>query len=432
MKRNHRKDIITALVVGFALFATFFGAGNLIFPPVLGELTGPSWWLGFIAFLLTDAGLAVLTVLAAARREGSLEDHLGHLGKWPARIICFLMMFSIGPLLVVPRTAATTYEMSILPLLGHFSPWIFSLVFFALVALLTIRPAAVVDIIGKFLTPVLLLTLLALCVKGIITPIGPVVQPEDPTPAVRIGILYGYQTMDALMAVPIAIIVFKSLEAKGYSGRKEKLRMTAYACLVAFLGLFLVYGGLTFLGATASDLDLGGLGGTELLVEITRRLLQQTGAVVLGVVVFLACLTTAIGIVSAASDYFSGLLKGRIPYSWLVLAICCLGVFLSNLGTSQIIALAEPLLVLIYPVFLTQILLSFFSDRIRNPWVYRGAALGAALFSLLDLLEGYLLITLPFVNEMPLSSVGLAWILPAAAGGLLGMLIPRTGPSSQA
>ena len=154
------------------MFAVFFGAGNLIFPPYLGMQSGSNWFLGFLCFFAADAGLAVLTVLATTTGSGSAEGLLSRLGKVPAKWITFLMILCIGPLVAVPRTCATVYEMAVLPILPSAGSWIFGALFFALVLALTIRPGSVVDIIGRVLTPMLLLTLACLVIKGIISPIG--------------------------------------------------------------------------------------------------------------------------------------------------------------------------------------------------------------------------------------------------------------------
>ena len=419
-----KKDLVNALVIGFALFATFFGAGNLIFPPQLGLLSGKKWLLCFVAYLLADAGLAVGAVLSAVKKGGGLENQMSRLGRIAARVLCIALMLIVGPLVIVPRTGATTYEMSIKPLFPGLSPWIFSVLFFGVVALLTIKPAAVVDIIGKFLTPVLLVTLLVLCVKGIVSPLGTPAESVMGGMEIRNGLISGYQTMDALVSLSLAVIVVKSVKDKGYHERKKQAGMISVACLVAFIGLLLVYAGLNYLGATVSGQGLEGLSGTELMVEITRRLLAQAGTILLGVIVLLACLTTAIGTTSAAADYFSGVLKNKVPYSTLVLIICGCGVLLSNLGTTQIIALAEPVLSLLYPVFLTQVFPNFFTDKIRNKWVFRGAAIGALLFAAADLLySSFGVAGLSFVDAVPLASLGLGWVLPAAAGGIIGAFI---------
>ena len=419
-KRSRKRDVLNSLVIGFALFAAFFGAGNLIFPPLLGVNSGRSWFPGFLAFLIADAGLAIAAVLAVVKKSGGLEDQMQMLWKIPSRVLCIVMALIMGPLAVIPRTCATAYEMSIRPLLPGLNSWIFSLIFFGITALLAIRPGKVVDIIGKFLTPVLLLALLVMCVKGIVSPLGPVAESVIPGQEVRTGLTFGYQTMDALLGVPLSVIVIKAVVDKDYEGRKNQAKMISISCLVALAGLAAVYAGLSYLGATVSTLGLQGLSGTELMVEITRRLLQNAGTIMLGGIVLLACLTTAVGVTSAIADYFVGLLKNKIPYWAMVLAFCVLGILLGNLGTSQIIALAGPVLSLLYPVFLTQIFMNLILGKVKNPWVYRGAAIGGFLFALVDLIYSYGVSALQFIEWVPFWNLGLGWVLPAIAGALIG------------
>lgn len=428
-----KKDFVNALVVGFALFATFFGAGNLIFPPVLGLNAGKSWLASFFPYLISDAGIAIVGVLAVVKIGGSMEDQLSQLGKWPSRILCVILMMLIGPLVTIPRTGATTYEMSAQPLFPGLSSWVFSAFFFAVVALLTIKPAAVVDIIGKYLTPVLLLALAVLCVKGIVAPLGTPVESRIPGEEVRNGLIYGYQTLDALVAVPLAMIIIKSVKDKGYREKREIAGMVSVSSAVAFVGLLAVYAGLSYLGATVSGEALTELSGTELVVEITGRLLQRAGIVILGVIVLMACLTTAIGTTSAVTEYLCTLMKNKLSYGKMVVAMCVLSYLLCNLGTSQIIALAEPMLTLIYPVFLTQIFLVFFSKRIKTPWVFRCSAIGAALFMAADLLYSkFGILDLPFLKAVPLESLGLGWVLPAVVGGIIGAFIrPKAEPAEK-
>ena len=146
------KDII---VVGFALFAMFFGAGNLIFPPYLGVISGSSWITGFTGFILSDVGLALLAILAAAKCNGDINKVLGRSGKNLAIILGSAIMICLGPLVAIPRTSATTFEMGVQPLFSGFSPILFSIIFFAATFILTIKPSKVVDIIGAYLTPAL-------------------------------------------------------------------------------------------------------------------------------------------------------------------------------------------------------------------------------------------------------------------------------------
>lgn len=217
MQKNAKSSLKDVIVVGFAMFAIFFGAGNLIFPPYLGMVSGQEWFKGFLCFMIADAGLAVMTVLAMIRYDGTVWSMLRRLSKPAAAVMATVAMLCVGPLLCIPRTCATTFEMGVLPLFPECSPWLFGALFFGAVFILTVRPSAVIDIIGKFLTPALLLTLAVLFVKGVIHPIGTI---STAAPAVNVaqeGLLAGYQTMDVFGALAITLVVVNTVKEKGYS-----------------------------------------------------------------------------------------------------------------------------------------------------------------------------------------------------------------------
>lgn len=414
----------TAVVAGLALFAVFFGAGNLIFPPFLGHEAGTGWLKGFLCFVTADAGLAIMTVLTTVNSEGTMDEMLSPLGRIPARVLATALVLCVGPLVAIPRTGATTYELGAKALLPDCNSWVFSFIFFGIVALLTIRPTAVMDIIGKFLTPLLLITLAVLCLKGIFSPLGGVKPEPADFNVAKEGFLSGYQTMDALGAIPLTIMLLKSVSGKGFAGRKEQMKVMIPGSLIAFAGLFAVYGGLCYLGATTSMMELDGINQTGLVVLITEMLLKRFGVVLLGLIVLFACLTTAIGLTSSAADYFTALFKGKISYKAMVLIICGMAVAISNVGISSIIRLASPVLTVIYPIFLTQIVLVFFGQKISNHHIHRGAAIGAMLIAVLDTAAG-LGLSMPFLHSLPLASYGFSWLLPAVLGGMIGGLIPQ-------
>ncbi len=230
--------------------------------------------------------------------------------------------------------------------------------------------------------------------------------------------------MDALAGIPFSIIVINSLKNKGYEDLKSQRTVLLPACLIAFAGLFLVYGGLSWLGATTSQLKLGPVNQTSLLVTITEMLLARGGVVLLGLIVLMACLTTAIGMASAAAEYFSTLTKNKLSYELLIIVSCISGFLLSNLGIDSIIKMASPILALLYPVLLTQVILSFFGNKIKKPTIYRGAALAALLTAAAEDAADIGVISLPFIEKLPLASAGFTWVLPAIIGGLIGALIP--------
>lgn len=222
-KSNSLRDVI---VVGFALFSMFFGAGNVVFPPYLGMEAGPQWLAGFSAYFIADIGLALLGMFALLR-VGSSEAVISRVGKVPAELLMCAIILCIGPMVAIPRTSATTFEMAISPNLSGVSPVLFSVLFFALILVLCIKESAVVDIVGKILTPLLLLGLFAIIIKGIITPVGEIsALPQISNVAVT-GIKAGYQTMDALAALPFGIIVLQSVTAKGYDNSKSSSAWSA-------------------------------------------------------------------------------------------------------------------------------------------------------------------------------------------------------------
>ncbi|MCQ4637348.1 branched-chain amino acid transport system II carrier protein [Anaerovorax odorimutans] len=408
-----KKRFSDQLVVGFALFSMFFGAGNIIFPPYLGMGAGSDWFLGFICYYLADIGLSVLAIFALIKSGGEVEDVTGHIGKIPGTLMFAAMILCIGPLIAIPRTGATTYEMFVTPVFGDIGSKLPIAIFFAVILLLTIRESSVIDIIGKFLTPALFIGLILLIIKGIITPIGPIASEPQLDNVVVEGVNSGYQTMDVLAALAFGIIIVKTVMEKGYTDTQIKYKVVCNSSLIAAAGLLVIYCGLTFLGATASTLYGPDVNRSQLIVDIIHSLMGQFGVVVLGIVVTLACITTAAALVSASADYFSQLSNGRLGYKALTVVICLFSAFVANFGIDQIVAIAQPVLNLIYPGALTLIVLSFFAKRFSNDYVIRGAVIGATLGSLCEILYGWG-VPLRFVTHLPLSDFGFGWISFAA------------------
>lgn len=422
------KDIF---VIGFALFSMFFGAGNVIFPPYLGLEAGRNWLIGFLCYYIADIGLALMAIFSILRSGGS-EGVTGRLGRIPSTILMCAIILCIGPMLAIPRTAATTFEMSVEPLFSGFSAVLFSVLFFAVILVLCVRQSSVVDIIGKFLTPALLIGLLILIIKGVVSPLGPVDTRSYVSNVPATGIRDGYQTMDVLAAMVFGIIILKSAEEKGHTDPKSKAGVVTGASIVAGLGLLVVYLGLTYLGATASTIFDTSVNRSVLVVSIVQGILGRTGLIIFAVVVALACITTAVALVSSSASYFSDLSHGKISYKALVVVICTFSAVVSNFGLDEIVSIASPILGIVYPPTLVLILLSFFCGK-ASPTVFRMATLGALLVSVFSEFASYGIVSIPFLDKLPLAFLGFNWVLPAAVLGLIGYFIgrPRASTLSQ-
>ena len=422
-KSGKKKFGADSIVVGFALFSMFFGAGNVIFPPYLGFGAGTQWVNGFLFYFIADIGLALFALFTLLKVGGS-ENITGRIGSVASNILMSAIILCIGPMVAIPRTAATTFEMSVAPLISGVSPVIFSVAFFIVVLLLSIRQSAVIDVVGKVLTPALLIGLLVLIIKGIISPLGSIVNPHvDSSFVIVNGIKSGYQTMDVLAALAFGIIILKSAQEKGYSDARESSKMIRAAAVIAGVLLLIVYFGLTYLGATSASLFSLDISRAELVIGIVERLLGKVGLVIFAVVVALACMTTAVALVSSAASFFEKLTKGRLSYAVLVTVICVSSAVISNLGLDRIVAVASPILDIVYPPTLVLIALSWFGDRLSRG-VYRWAVIGALIASVLSTLSLYG-VSVPIVNTLPLASLGLGWIVPAAGFGIVAYVISR-------
>ncbi len=417
------KKRIDQFVIGFALFSMFFGAGNIIFPPYLGLGSGPDWILGFICYYIADIGLAILAIFALLKNGGNLNNITDRIGRIPGEVMVALIILCIGPFIALPRTGATTYEMFVVPVFGQIEPLIPLLLFFGIALILTLRESAVIDIIGKFLTPLLFIGLIALIIIGIINPIGEISETAMLENVAMEGINAGYQTMDVLAAMIFGIIIVKSVEDKGYTEEKLKYATARNASVVAAVGLLIVYCGLTYLGATVSEIFNLNINRSELIINITYGLLGNAGTIVLGVVVTLACLTTAIALITSTADYFHEISSGKLSYKLIAVVTALASALIAMIGTDQIIAIASPVLSLLYPGAMTLLALSFLKEKISN-CTLRFTVTGALIGSLMTVLYG-LGVPLNFVPSLPLSSSGLEWILFAAAFGIIGAVTNR-------
>lgn len=411
------------IILGFALFAMFFGAGNLIFPPFLGVISGSNWLIGFGGFILSDVGLALLAIIAAAKCNGEVDKVLSRSGKKLGIMLGSAIMICLGPLLAIPRTAATTFEMGISPLFDGFSPVLFSIIFFAMTFILTIKPSKVVDVIGQFLTPALLIALGVLIVMGIISPLGEMNTNIISENLFAEGVKQGYQTMDALGAVALSTVIISSLSNKGYKNENQKIKLTLKAGIVAAIGLILVYGGLTYLGATVSTMYGQDVVQTTLIVEITESLLGKPGKVILAIIVMLACLTTAIGLTSATAQFFEKTTNGKLKYELIVTIVCIFSAIVSNFGVNTIIKFSAPILDIIYPATIILVIMTLFGDKIKNNNAFKGATYMALLVSVITVANNMKLINIAFINKLPFSSLGFNWILPVLIGAIIGNLI---------
>lgn len=425
-------------VLGMAIFLLFFGAGNLIFPPYLGLVAGENWVPGLVGFLIADIGLAILTLVAIGKRGGNPIGIFLRAGKKLAIVLAVLTFICLGPLLAIPRTGAVTFEVGINQVLPGISMILVSIIYFGLVFIFTIKPSKVIDVLGKYLTPLLVGTLLVLIIKGIVTPLGDLTYNQSAEGSIFAeGILQGYQTMDVLGGIAFGNLLIMALIQHGFKSQNEHMRMMLKAGIVAGIILAVIYGGLTYLGASYApqffaanpDINIAEISNADILVSVTQGLLGSGGIVLLAIIVTLACLTTAIGLTAAVGTFFNELSNGKVKYSYVVIAICLFSAFVMNLGLDTIISIAAPILGIIYPSVLFLIILTLFFDRVKNDNMFKVAAYVTLVYQIIEIGGGLVGLDVSFLQSMPFAFVGFGWIIPAIIGAIIGYFIPASKKS---
>ena len=413
--------LLTITTVGFALFSMFFGAGNLVVPPYIGLQVGSQWVYALFGFLLTTVITSFLAVIMIARVGTSFADLKQFMPKWVVDTLNLLIIISIGPLICIPRTGALTYEVAVAPILPQVPLWVFELFYFVLVLVLSISKSKIVDIIGRWLTPLLLLCLAILIVKGVLN-----AEAIDQQSAVsagdafRLGFKEGYQTLDVLAAIPFAGLIIVALTMKGYTTDRQRIEMSLKSGLVAAVSLMLIYTGLMYLGVTTDYAGGGEVERSQLLKYISDAILGSWGSLVMASAIGFACLTSAIALASGMGEILEQTTKGKMSYKLGVVACCVVSFVLSLNKVDTIIAYAGSILLFIYPIVFTIILyVLLFSKYVKSKLPYVMAVLTTAvvvtwtaIYNQWDVFQGIYWMT-AVKSAMPLMDYLLEWLVPS-------------------
>ena len=414
------------LLVGFTLFSMFFGAGNLIFPPDLGAKAGTNFWPAFLGLAISAVGLPVAGVIAVARADG-LDKLAGRVHPVFAQVFMILIYLSIGPCLAIPRTASTSFAM-LTPLLGSSAGLQlgYSVLFFSAAFLVALHPDRLTRWLGRLLCPCLLVLILILFGGCLLHPLA--AQYAAPTEAYRSavvlqGVLYGYQTMDALAALNFGAVIAMNIRAQGVDREQDVQRSAIRAGLVAGGLLLAVYAMLGHAGALTGAAVPGLATGAEVLTVLAERLFGKAGLVLLAAIFMLACFNTCVGLIACVGEYFHTLLP-RIPYPALAAFFAAASMLFSNLGLAEILRLSIPVLNALYPVAIVLITLSFVPGLEQRHRVYPLCISCTAVQSIAAALPLGALSAL--ANALPLAALGFGWVFPAVAGLLAGILLSCT------
>lgn len=416
--------------LGFMTFALFLGAGNIIFPAESGLAAGYTVWQAALGFLITGVGLPLLTVVALARVGGGITALTQPLGKVASVVLAVAVYLAIGPFFATPRTAVVSYEIGVVPFFGNSNSGllVYSTAYFALVLYLAITPNKIIDRIGTLITPILLLALTVLGGAAFFKPAGSVGQALAiyQQEAFLQGFLHGYLTMDALGALAFGVVIASALRSKGVQSERLVTRYSIYAGLIAAIGLSAVYLSLFYLGATSQGIASEAQNGGQILALYVQHVFGPIGNLLLAVVIALACLTTAVGLLVACGEFFSELLK--VAYKYVVIFFVVFSWLVSNQGLEQLIKISIPVLTGLYPLAIVLVVLSLL-DRYWNSsaLVFRGTMLVTLGFGVVDglVVAGFSAWVPEMFNRLPLADQQMGWLLPASIVLLLLACVDR-------
>jgi LIVCS family branched-chain amino acid:cation transporter len=407
---NKTKEI---WIAGFALFSLFFGAGNLILPPTLGAKAGLDWWIVVLGFVLTAVTIPILAIFAHAKLQGTLYDFGKKVSPLFSSVYCVLI-YAIAVAIPAPRTAAVTHEMTVQPFFDT-PPLFTSIVYFVLVFIFAINRTKIIGLIGKFLTPIIVLILLIIIGIAVFTSPGTIHPTNFKNPFVD-GILEGYQTFDAIGGVVVGAVIIISLNYSTHTTFDAKRNLIRKAGFIAGTGLLLIYGGLILSGSLFSTTFVENASRTAILSSLSTQILGDLGTTFLSVLVALACFTTAVGIVTGTSDYIKGICRNsKKAYIITALIAATIGIIIGSFQVDFIINIAVPALMFLYPITIVLILLNIVPDKYATPLVFRGVVLVTFIFSIPDFL-GFIIPREQLTgikSFIPLAAESLGWVLPA-------------------
>lgn len=348
------------LYTGLALFAMFFGAGNIVFPLYLGANCGENILPALFGFLLAGVGVPFLGLMAISLYKGDYFAFFARLGTIPAWLLLTIIMIALGPFGAMPRTETTTFN-TLLPYLPDFlkNNTVFSLVYCSLVLLLSYRETKVIKILGLFLSPVKIISFTALVFIGLVSSeqcSSPTIPAYD---AFHKAVLLGYNTMDLLAGIFFCTMAFRSIQtATSEDPSLSPAKLTLKACVLGALIISLVYSGFMLVAYKQAAI-LQGLGAEQTIATISNAVLGKFGGLFVCIAVSFACVATTIALGQACSQcIYQDIFKKRIPKQACFLLTIFFTYLMSNLGFQGIAKFSSPLITIIYPALIVLCILN--------------------------------------------------------------------------
>lgn len=423
------------ILLSITLFGMFFGAGNLIFPVHLGQLAGKNVVIATLGFIITGVTIPILAVASIGMTHSNGLQRMCEkkVGKGFAYFFTTLLYLTIGPFFAIPRCCTTTFTTGVFPLMNELNERIcllvFSFIFFALVLFFSLRPNEIMKWVGKIITPIFLVFFIVLIVRAIsctnitITSVMP--DSSYTKNSFVNGLLEGYNTMDAIAGLAFGVIVVNCIRDLGIHDGKLVAKEIIKAGILTAILMSVIYFSSTIMGAKSLAVLEASENGGIALSQIAELFLGKYGLIVLAITIGLACLKTAIGLVTSCSEAFEKMFPKSFSYKKWATIFCVFSFVISNFGLTTIINYSVSALMFLYPIAIVLILVGVFSYRTDNKVVFRCTLVGTIFAAIFDFIK-----TLPFNIDisfiskvLPFFDLGFSWVIPSLLGLLIGLII---------
>lgn len=340
----------STLLLGFAIFAMFFGSGNLVFPLQIGTQCRDLWGWGFAGLLVSGIILPFAGVFAIKRYHGSYTNFFKEIGLGAHIIVPLILLSLLGAFGVVPRCITVAYG-GFVVLVPDLPLWVFAGIFSVICFLTGLKNTRMIEVIGKIMTPIKLVTLALIILVGVFCAIDLPSGQHNYKTAFDHGLVQGYQTMDLIAGFFFSALIFKHIEQQCGSDANPKVVfwLSAKASLIGATVIAVAYCGLVYLGASYANV-IADVPPTEMLPRLTHYLLGRYSTVVIALAMGFSCLATATALNNLYADFLHRLFKRESSsFSWILGGTSLISFAISLLDFRGISAFLTPILNVLYP-----------------------------------------------------------------------------------
>lgn len=352
------------------MFAMLFGAGNILYPLILGRDIGTQIWFGLAGFCITAVFVPLIGLVAVMLCDGDYEKFLEKMGHLPGFVTALFCMMLLGPLVFTPRCITISHA-SINMYLPNFSLFHYSIFSSILIFIFTIKHNRVLDLLGYVLGPLKFLLLFTAIIAGFLYPQPFLDFSMTSFEGFHTGLMSGFWTGDLLATIFFSGLIYSGLKKSmdNPTNYKELALLGLKAGSIGAILLGLVYTGFCIIAAF-NGAEIQGLADNQIFSNLIPMLLGPIGGLLANITVAIACLTTAIALTTVVSGFFQhNIFKDRIGYIGSLIITIVSTAFMSNLGFAGIMNFAVPIIFTIYPALLALAITSTLQVLFGFTWV---------------------------------------------------------------